>query len=144
MAIGDGVLEISHCEFKELGAFLAGMTFVTIYDCFFEDCSSGIELASTVSATLIENRIENAYLGIRVADIPFDFPDGPLVLVSNVIRNSKQWGISLCTYNSPFELTFEGSIQGFGNIIEGGHGYGPLCPTDYEWPEGLFSDVEGR
>jgi nitrous oxidase accessory protein NosD len=144
---GEGSLQMSHCEFKELGygAFLFGMPYVTVYDCLFELCDQGVMLSSTVSATLIANRMENTRVyGIQVAAIPFDAPLVPLVLVANVIRNSKQWGISFCTYNSPFELTFEGVIEGFGNIIEGGHGYGPLCPTDYEWPEGLFERLEDR
>ncbi|GAF99492.1 unnamed protein product, partial [marine sediment metagenome] len=142
-AIGDGDLEIAYCEFKGLGygAFLAGMTFVTVYDCLFELCSYGIALSSTVRATLIGNRMENNYLyGIQVAAVPFDVSHGPLVLVANVIRNSSQWGISFCTNSYPFELTFEGDLKGFGNIIEGRNGYGPLCPTDYEWPEGFLEN----
>jgi Right handed beta helix region len=144
---GDGSLEIAQCEFKGLGygTFLSGLIFVTIYDCLFELCDQGVMLSSTVSATLIGNRMENTYVyGIQVAAIPFDAPLVPLVLVANVIRNSTQWGISFCTRTYPFELTFKGEVKGYGNIIEGGHGYGPLCPTDYEWPEGLFSEVEDR
>jgi Right handed beta helix region len=144
---GGGSLEIAQCEFKGLGygAFLFGMTYVTVYDCLFELCDQGVMLSSTVSATLIGNRMENTSLyGIQVAGVPFDVPHATLVLVENIIRNSTQWGISFCTNTYPFEQTFKGEVKGFGNIIEGGHGYGPLCPTDYEWPEGLFSEVEDR
>ena len=142
---GDGSLQIAHCEFKGLGygAFLFGMTHVTAYDCLFELCDQGVGISSTVSATLIGNRMESMHLsGIQVAGVPFDVAHAPLVLVNNVIRNSTQWGINFCTTMYPFELTFDGEVKGFGNIIEGGHGYGPLCPTDYPWPEGLFSEVE--
>lgn len=140
---GEGSLQVSRCEFKGLGygAFLFGMTYVTVYNCLFEVCTVGVMLSSTVSATLVENHMEDTYLyGIQVAGVPFDVPQAPLVLIANTIRNSTQWGISLCTSTDPFELAFEGEVKGFGNIIDGGHGYGPMCPTDYEWPIGFFAE----
>ncbi|MBU1049888.1 right-handed parallel beta-helix repeat-containing protein [Candidatus Bipolaricaulota bacterium] len=144
-SIGEGSLDIAHCEFKGIGygAFLMGTTFVTIYDCLFDLCVSGVGMAGTVSATLIKNRIENPVLyGIQAVGVPFDVPYGSLTLVSNTIRNSAQWGISFCNIAAPFKLTFEGVVKGFDNAILGRNGYGPLCPTDYEWPDGLFSEVE--
>lgn len=141
LTLGDGRIEIEDCEFLELatGAILAGMVSARITTSTFEECPSGILISSTVHATLEGNRIRDCYAwGIRIAAVPFDAPAGSLVMVDNVIENRGHLAISLCGVDNPNELTLTGSLEGSGNVIEGGPA--SLCPADYEWPAGFFAD----
>lgn len=141
LALGDGRIEIEDCEFLELanGAILAGMVSARISTSTFEECPSSILISSTVHATLEGNRIRDCYAwGIRIAAVPFDAPAGSLVMVDNVIENRSYPAISLCGVDDPNELTLTGSLEGSGNVIDGGRDL--LCPADYDWPEGFFAD----
>ncbi|MCK5213250.1 MAG: right-handed parallel beta-helix repeat-containing protein, partial [Dehalococcoidia bacterium] len=141
LTLGDGRIEIEDCEFLELatGAILAGMVSARITTSTFEECPSSILISSTVHATLEGNRIRDCYAwGIRIAAVPFDAPAGSLVMIDNVIENNGYLAISLCGVDDPNELTLTGSLEGSGNVIDGGPK--ALCPADYQWPEGFFAD----
>ena len=139
---GSGTVEIVHCEFLGMGtsASLNGLTSVLVLDCTFRDSHDSIALSSSVKATLIGNQIHGSTgRGIRVGPALYDYFDGPLVLINNVIENSTQWGLSLCHIHDADVLTFTGVLMGFGNVIDNED---LLCPIDYDWPEGFFVDTE--
>jgi len=141
LTVGNGTIEIEECEFSSLGTgvVLGGLTSVFITASTFEDCFDGINLASSVAATLIGNHLVDC--GIRVSPAPDDSQDGPLVISANTIQNSVGWGISLCGSPDSDTLGFAGQLSGTGNVMDGG--YDSLCPADYDWPEGFIADDKG-
>lgn len=145
LTVGDGTVEIVDCGFIGIGtgALLGGATSVLVAGCAFVECHEGISLSSSVKGTIVDNRIDDSRgSGILVGPAPSHVWDGPLVFVSNVIRNSMKWGISLCGISLSEELSFKGLLGGFGNTIEGEDGLGLACPADYEWPDGFFTSVD--
>jgi len=145
LTVGDGVIEVIDCQFHGLGtgALLGGATSVLVSACTFEECHEGISLASSAKGTLVDNCISDSRgSGILVGPAPFHTWDGPMILVSNTIRNSAEWDVSLCGISPVGELSFQGQLHGFGNSITASDEPRRVCPADYEWPEGFFTTLD--